>query len=424
VALVVQKYGGSSVADADGIKRVARRIVSTRKAGHDVAVVVSAMGDSTDELIDLANQVTPLPPGRELDMLLTAGERISMALLAMAIASLGSEARSFTGSQAGVITDAEHGRARIIDVTPGRISTAIAEGYIPIVAGFQGVSQTTKDITTLGRGGSDTTAVALAAALGADVCEIYTDVDGIFTADPRIVRNARKIPKISYEEMLEMAASGAKILMLRCVEYARRYGVPIHVRSSFSDREGTWVTGHASMEDASMEQAIISGIAHDPSEAKITVVGVPDQVGEAAKIFSAIAEAGINIDMIVQNVSAVATGRTDISFTLPRDEGKRATEALGRLQNTVGFESLLYDDRIGKISLVGAGMRSHPGVTAKFFGALASVGVNIEMISTSEIRISVVVDQTQIDQAVTAAHKAFDLDADQVEAVVYGGTGR
>ena len=424
MALVVQKYGGSSVADADGIKRVARRIVSTRKAGHDVAVVVSAMGDSTDELIDLANQVTPLPPGRELDMLLTAGERISMALLAMAIASLGSEARSFTGSQAGVITDAEHGRARIIDVTPGRISTAIAEGYIPIVAGFQGVSQTTKDITTLGRGGSDTTAVALAAALGADVCEIYTDVDGIFTADPRIVRNARKIPKISYEEMLEMAASGAKILMLRCVEYARRYGVPIHVRSSFSDREGTWVTGHASMEDASMEQAIISGIAHDPSEAKITVVGVPDQVGEAAKIFSAIAEAGINIDMIVQNVSAVATGRTDISFTLPRDEGKRATEALGRLQNTVGFESLLYDDRIGKISLVGAGMRSHPGVTAKFFGALASVGVNIEMISTSEIRISVVVDQTQIDQAVTAAHKAFDLDADQVEAVVYGGTGR
>jgi aspartate kinase len=424
VALVVQKYGGSSVADADGIKRVARRIVSTRKAGHDVAVVVSAMGDTTDELIDLANEVTPMPPGRELDMLLTAGERISMALLAMSIASLGSEARSFTGSQAGVITDAEHGRARIIDVTPGRISTALAEGFIPIVAGFQGVSQTTKDITTLGRGGSDTTAVALAAALGADVCEIYTDVDGIFTADPRIVRSARQIPKISYEEMLEMAASGAKILHLRCVEYARRYGVPIHVRSSFSDREGTWVTGHASMEDTGMEQAIISGIAHDPSEAKITVVAVPDQVGEAAKIFRAIAEAGINIDMIVQNVSAVATGRTDISFTLPRDEGKRATEALGRLQATVGFESLLYDDRIGKISLIGAGMRSHPGVTAKFFGALASAGVNIEMISTSEIRISVIVDQNQIDQAVAAAHKAFDLDSDQVEAVIYGGTGR
>jgi aspartate kinase len=424
VALVVQKYGGSSVADADGIKRVARRIVSTRKAGDDVAVVVSAMGDSTDELIDLANQVTPLPPGRELDMLLTAGERISMALLAMAIASLGSEARSFTGSQAGVITDAEHGRARIIDVTPGRISTAIAEGFIPIVAGFQGVSQTTKDITTLGRGGSDTTAVALAAALGADVCEIYTDVDGIFTADPRIVRTARRIPKISYEEMLEMAACGAKILHLRCVEYARRYGVLIHVRSSFSDREGTWVTGHASTEDTGMEQAIISGVAHDRSEAKITVVGVPDQVGAAAKIFSAVAEAGINIDMIVQNVSAVATGRTDISFTLPRDEGKRATEALNRLQGPVGFETLLYDDRIGKISLIGAGMRSNPGVTATFFGALASAGVNIEMISTSEIRISVVVDQNQIDQAVAAAHKAFDLDSDQVEAVVYGGTGR
>jgi aspartate kinase len=424
VALVVQKYGGSSVADADGIKRVARRIVSTRKAGHEVAVVVSAMGDSTDDLIDLANQVTPMPPGRELDMLLTAGERISMALLAMAIASLGSEARSFTGSQAGVITDAEHGRARIIDVTPGRISTAIAEGFIPIVAGFQGVSQTTKDITTLGRGGSDTTAVALAAALGADVCEIYTDVDGIFTADPRIVRTARRIPKISYEEMLEMAACGAKILHLRCVEYARRYGVPIHVRSSFSDREGTWVTGHASTEDTGMEQAIISGVAHDRSEAKITVVGVPDQVGAAAKIFSAVAEAGINIDMIVQNVSAVATGRTDISFTLPRDEGKRATEALNRLQGPVGFETLLYDDRIGKISLIGAGMRSNPGVTATFFGALASAGVNIEMISTSEIRISVVVDQNQIDQAVTAAHKAFDLDSDQVEAVVYGGTGR
>jgi aspartate kinase len=382
------------------------------------------MGDSTDDLIDLANQVTPMPPGRELDMLLTAGERISMALLAMAIASLGSEARSFTGSQAGVITDAEHGRARIIDVTPGRISTAIAEGFIPIVAGFQGVSQTTKDITTLGRGGSDTTAVALAAALGADVCEIYTDVDGIFTADPRIVRTARRIPKISYEEMLEMAACGAKILHLRCVEYARRYGVPIHVRSSFSDREGTWVTGHASTEDTVMEQAIISGVAHDRSEAKITVVGVPDQVGAAAKIFSAVAEAGINIDMIVQNVSAVATGRTDISFTLPRDEGKRATEALNRLQGPVGFETLLYDDRIGKISLIGAGMRSNPGVTATFFGALASAGVNIEMISTSEIRISVVVDQNQIDQAVTAAHKAFDLDSDQVEAVIYGGTGR
>jgi len=426
VALVVQKYGGSSVADADGIKRVAQRIVKTRKGGDQVVVAVSAMGDSTDELIDLANQVSPLPPARELDMLLTAGERISMALLAMAIANLGMHARSFTGSQAGVITDGAHGRARIIDVTPGRISSALADGAIPIVAGFQGVSQDSKDVTTLGRGGTDTTAVALAAALGADVCEIYTDVDGIFTADPRIVRSARRIPRISYEEMLEMAACGAKVLMLRCVEYARRYDVPIHVRSSFSERAGTWVSGHAhtESEEAGMEQAIISGVAHDRSEAKITVVGVPDRIGEAARLFGVIAEAGINIDMIVQNVSAVATGRTDISFTLPRDDGQRAMEALRRLQDAVGFESLLYDDRIGKVSLIGAGMRSHPGVTAKFFGALADAGVNIEMISTSEIRISVIVDQGDVDTAVTATHKAFDLDADEVEAVVYGGSGR
>ena len=426
MALVVQKYGGSSVADADGIKRVAQRIVKTRKGGDQVVVAVSAMGDSTDELIDLANQVSPLPPARELDMLLTAGERISMALLAMAIANLGMQARSFTGSQAGVITDGAHGRARIIDVTPGRISSALAEGAIPIVAGFQGVSQDSKDVTTLGRGGTDTTAVALAAALGADVCEIYTDVDGVFTADPRIVRSARRIPRISYEEMLEMAACGAKVLVLRCVEYARRYDVPIHVRSSFSERAGTWVGGHANdkSEVTGMEQAIISGVAHDRSEAKITVVGVPDRVGEAARIFKAIAEVGINIDMIVQNVSAVATGRTDISFTLPRDDGQRAMTTLLRLKDSVGFESLLYDDRIGKVSLIGAGMRSHPGVTARFFGALADAGVNIEMISTSEIRISVVVDQDDVDQAVTATHKAFELDADQVEAVVYGGTGR
>jgi aspartate kinase len=442
VAIVVQKYGGSSVADADGIKRVAQRIVSARKAGDQVVVVVSAMGDSTDELIDLANQVSPLPPARELDMLLTAGERISMALLAMAIANLGLEARSFTGSQAGVITDSSHGKARIIDVTPGRIATALDGGAIPIVAGFQGVSQTSKDITTLGRGGSDTTAVALAAALDADVCEIYTDVDGVFTADPRIVSAARKIPRLSYEEMLEMAACGAKVLMLRCVEYARRYDVPIHVRSSFNNKEGTWVSGHAGQkmdsgqlsmalagagndaEDSQMEQAIISGVAHDRSEAKITVVGVPDRVGEAAEIFRVIANSGINIDMIVQNVSAVATGRTDISFTLPRADGQAAMTALRQLQDQIGFESLLYDDRIGKVSLIGAGMRSHPGVTATFFGALAEAGVNIEMISTSEIRISVVVDQKDVDEAVNATHKAFDLDADEVEAVVYGGTGR
>jgi len=425
VALVVQKYGGSSVADADGIKRVAQRIVVTRKAGHSVVVVVSAMGDSTDELHDLARQVSPLPPARELDMLLTSGERISMALLAMAIANLGLKARSFTGSQAGVITDDVHGKARIIDVTPGRISGALADGAIPIVAGFQGVSANGKDITTLGRGGSDTTAVALAAALKADVCEIYTDVDGIFTADPRIVPTARRIPAIRYEEMLEMAASGAKVLQLRCVEYARRYGVPIHVRSSFSNRTGTWVSDEPrEMEGPGMEQAIISGVAHDRSEAKVTVAGVPDIVGQAAKIFRAIATAGINIDMIVQNISAAATGLTDISFTLPRDDGEAALAALRSVQQETGFENLLYDDRIGKVSLVGAGMRSHPGVTATFFGALAEAGVNIEMISTSEIRISVVVDENEVDAAVTATHRAFNLDTSEVEAVVYGGTGR
>jgi aspartate kinase len=425
VALVVQKYGGSSVADADGIKRVAQRIVGTRKAGNRVVVVVSAMGDSTDELRDLAKQVSPAPPGRELDMLLTAGERISMALLAMAIANLGLEARSFTGSQAGVITDSTHGKARIIDITPGRIQTALEDGAIPIVAGFQGVSQTTKDITTLGRGASDTTAVALAAALGADYCEIFTDVDGVFTADPRIVPSAQRMPRISYEEMLEMAACGAKVLMLRCVEYARRYSMPIHVRSSFSNREGTWVIDRSqSQEGKAVEQAIISGVAQDRGEAKITVVGVPDKVGEAARIFRAIAESGINIDMIVQNISAAATGRTDISFTLPRDDGRAAMSRLGQLQDEVGFDSLLYDDRIGKVSVIGAGMRSHPGVSATFFTALAEAGVNIEMISTSEIRISVVVDQNDVEAAVVAAHEAFDLGDGNERAVVYGGTGR
>jgi aspartate kinase len=422
VALVVQKYGGSSVADAESIKRVAQRIAATKRDGHDVAVVVSAMGDTTDELIDLANKVSPLPPARELDMLLTSGERISMALLAMAIANLGHEARSFTGSQAGVITDGSHGKARIIDVTPGRIRGALDEGLVAIVAGFQGVSQGSKDVTTLGRGGSDTTAVALAAALGADVCEIYTDVDGIFTADPRIVPVARRIPEISYEEMMEMAACGAKILHLRSVEYARRYGVPVHVRSSFSHKTGTWVKD--SIEGNTMEQAIISGVAHDRSEAKITVVGVPDKVGEAATIFSTLAEAEINIDMIVQNVSAAATSRTDISFTLPRTDGQTAMSSLNKIKERIGFDSLRYDDQIGKVSLIGAGMRSHPGVTAKFFGSIADAGVNIEMISTSEIRISVVVDQDDVDSAVTAAHRAFDLDSDQVEAVVYGGSGR
>ncbi len=422
MSVVVQKYGGSSVVDAESIKRVARRIVETRKGGSSVCVVVSAMGDTTDELLDLARQVTPLPPGRELDMLLTSGERISMALLAMAIANLGHAARSFTGSQAGVITDAVHGKARIIDVTPGRIQTALDAGHIAIVAGFQGVSVDTKDITTLGRGGSDTTAVALAAALEADVCEIYTDVDGVFTADPRIVPTARKIHHLSNEEMLEMAASGAKILHLRCVEYARRFDMPIHVRSSFSANEGTWVSDQPQGER--VEAPMIAGVAHDRSEAKITVVGVPDRAGMAAEIFRAVAEAEINLDMIVQNVSASETGLTDISFTLPKADGQTGVQALGRIQEKVGFASLLYDDHIGKVSLIGAGMRSHPGVSARLFQALADAGVNIEMISTSEIRVSVVTRDDQLDDAVRAVHTAFGLDSSDGEAVVYGGTGR
>jgi len=423
MGLVVQKYGGSSVADAEAIKRVANRIVETKKAGNQVVVVVSAMGDTTDELIDLANQVTPIPAPRELDMLLTAGERISMALLAMAVTQMGYEARSFTGSQAGVITDSAHGRARIIDVTPGRIRQAIDEGAIAIVAGFQGVSQDSKDITTLGRGGSDTTAVALAAALEADVCEIYTDVDGVFSADPRVVPNARQLPTITYEEMLEMAASGAKVLHIRCVEYARRFDLPIHVRSSFSNKTGTWVLKDRPVGD-DMEQPIIAGVAHDRSEAKITVVGVPDRPGVAAAIFQTIADAHINIDMIVQNVSAAATGLTDISFTLPKAEGHNATSALTRIQKEVGFQNILFDDTIGKLSLIGAGMRSHPGVSATLFAALAEANVNIEMITTSEIRISVVVRDKDLDNAVRAIHTAFGLDDNENEAVVYGGTGR
>ncbi|MDO8645551.1 MAG: aspartate kinase [Candidatus Planktophila sp.] len=423
MGLIVQKYGGSSVADAEGMKRVANRIVAAKRDGNQVVVVVSAMGDTTDELIELAKQITPIPSGRELDMLLTAGERISMALLAMAITNLGHEARSFTGSQAGVITTSAHGRARIIDVTPGRIQGALKEGAIAIVAGFQGISQDTKDVTTLGRGGSDTTAVALAAALDADVCEIYTDVDGVFSADPRVVPSARKLKTVTYDEMLELAASGAKVLHLRCVEYARRYDLPIHVRSSFSTNEGTWVVKDHP-EGADMEQAIISGIAHDKSEAKITIVGVPDRTGVAARIFQAIADADINIDMIVQNVSAAATGLTDISFTLPKAEGADATGVLQKLQGEVGYASIQYDDQIGKLSLVGAGMRSHPGVTATFFGALSAAGVNIEMISTSEIRISVICREADIERGVKAAHTAFELDADQNEAVVYGGSGR
>ncbi|GAA2027590.1 aspartate kinase [Catenulispora yoronensis] len=425
MGLIVQKYGGSSVADAECIKRVAKRIMETRRAGHEVCVVVSAMGDTTDELIDLAKQVSPILEGREYDMLLTAGERISMSLVAMAINSMGGDARSFTGSQAGVITDQSFNKARITSVTPGRIRAALDEGAITIVAGFQGVSETTKDITTLGRGGSDTTAVALAAALGADVCEIYTDVDGVFSADPRLVPTARKLHRLQYEEMLELAASGAKILHLRSVEYARRFNVPIHVRSSFSQHEGTWIRAKEDkVEGETVEQAIIAGVAHDTSEAKVTVVGVPDKPGVAAQIFRTVADAELNIDMVVQNISAAATGRTDISFTLPVGDGRKAITALHKVQEAIGFESLLFDDQIAKVSLIGAGMKSHPGVTAVFFEALSQVGVNAEMISTSEIRISVVCRADVVKDAVAALHTAFGLDAESAEAVVYGGTGR
>ena len=419
---VVQKFGGSSVADADSIKRVARRIVATQQRGNEVVVVISAMGDTTDELMDLALKVSPHPRARELDMLLTAGERMSAALLAMAINDLGANARSFTGSQAGVITTGTHGDARIIDITPGRIVSALDDGDIVIVAGFQGVSQTTKDVTTLGRGASDTTAVALAAALHASHCEIYSDVDGVFTADPRIVPGARRIPEICYEDMLEMAANGAKILHLRCVEYARRENVAVHVRSSFSDRPGTWVKD-INYEEGGMEQPLISGVAHDRSEAKITIVGVPDQVGAAASIFTTVAEADINIDMIVQNVSREHEARTDISFTLAQQDGAKAIAALRVVQEQIGFFDVLYNDQVGKVSVVGVGMRSHPGVTARFFRALADAGVNIGMISTSEIRISVVVDIDDVDRAVRAGHTAFGLDSDE-QAIVYAGTGR
>ncbi len=426
--LMVQKFGGSSVSDAEGIKRVARRVVDAQNAGNEVVVVVSAMGDTTDELLDLAGQVTDSAPAREMDMLLSAGERISMALLAMAINKYGASAQSFTGSQAGMITDGIHGKARIIDVDPHRIRTALDKGHIAIVAGFQGMSRTTNEITTLGRGGSDTTAVALAAALEADVCEIYTDVDGIYTADPRVVATAKKIDTISSEEMLELAASGAKILHLRCVEYARRFGVPLHVRSSFSQNEGTWVLPSADdkitiQEGVALEQPIISGVAHDRSEAKVTVVGVPDIPGKAAAIFQVIADAHSNIDMIVQNVSTHGTARTDISFTLPIIEGAEALTALRAAQPEIGFESIEYNEQIGKLSLIGAGMRSHPGVSARFFAALSGAGININMISTSEIRISVVTHADLLDDAVRVIHKAFDLDSGH-EATVYGGTGR
>jgi len=420
LALVVQKYGGSSLENADRIKQVAERIVATKKAGNDVVVVCSAMGDTTDHLLDMAGQVNPAPPQREMDMLLTSGERISNALVAMAISAQGAQAWSFTGSQAGVSTTSVHGNARILDVTPSRVSQAVEQGYIALVAGFQGVARETKDITTLGRGGSDATAVALAAALDADMCEIYSDVDGVYTADPRIVPNARKVDTVPYEEMLELAASGARVLMLRCVEYARRYGVPIRVRSSYSDKPGSTITG--SIEEIPVEQALITGVTHDRSEAKITITDVPDTAGAAGRIFRTIATAEIDIDMVLQNISDTV-GRTDITFTLSRQNGPRAVQELERLRGDLEFGSVVYDDQVGKVSLVGAGMRSHPGVTAQFCEALSAAGVNIEIINTSEIRISVLIRESELDDAVRAIHDSFELGGDE-EAVVHAGSGR
>ena len=421
MSLIVQKFGGSSVADAESIKRVAARIARAKEAGHDVVVTVSAMGDTTDDLIDLAHQVSRSPHSREMDMLLTTGERIAMALLAMSIGDLGFDARSFTGSQAGMMTDAQHGRARIVDVTPTRVREALDQGAIAIVAGFQGFNHDSKDITTLGRGGSDTTAVALAATLGAEVCEIYTDVDGVFSADPRVVTKATKLDHVSYEEMLELAAAGAKVINIRAVEFARRHGVTLHVRSSFTEESGTWVSDTS--EGENVEEPIVAGVAGDTSEAKITVVGVPDIPGKAAGIFTIVAGAGANIDMIVQNVSVSDSGRTDISFTLPKEDGQKAVDALEAAREASGFESLIYDDQIGRLSVVGAGMRTNAGVSAQLFTALSDAGINIEMISTSEIRISVIMRANTLAGAVKAVHTAFGLDGDS-DATVYAGTGR
>jgi aspartate kinase len=402
VGTIVQKYGGTSVAGPEEIKRVARRIVRTAETGHDVCVVVSAMGDTTDRLIELAREVSADPHPREQDMLLTSGERISVALVSMAINDLGREAVSFTGSQAGIVTDTRHGKAKIIEIRIGRVREALDEGRIAIVAGFQGVS-TTRDITTLGRGGSDTTAVALAAALGAEACEIYTDVDGVYSADPRLVREARKLSQVSYEEMLELASSGARVLALRAVEYARNHGVRIHVRSSFNDTDGTWVIREEDM----LEQPIISGVAHDTGEAKVTIRAVPDRPGVAGRMFRPLADAGINIDTIVQNASA--EGHTDISFTLAAADLARAEPVLARLAAEVGAEAYLCDPDIAKISVVGAGMRSNPGVAAAIFEALADADINIEIISTSPIRVSCVVRAGEAERAVRVVHERLKL---------------
>lgn len=438
MALIVQKYGGSSVADVEAMKRVARRVVETRNAGHQVVVVVSAMGDTTDDLLDTAAQITDRAPDREMDILLTAGERISMSLLSMAVNALGVPAQAYTGAQAGIRTDSHFGRAQIIGMVPERIARAIRDGQVAIVAGFQGVSED-EDVTTLGRGGSDTTAVALAAALHADVCEIYTDVDGLFSADPRIVPRAHRLRTISQEETLELAAHGAKILHLRAVEFARRYDVPLHVRSSFSEKEGTWISSRpanpelaglvpeaalAHDQEELVEEPIISGIAHDRSQDKITVAGIPNEPGKAARIFEIVAENGINIDMIVQNIPITDQTRANLTFTLPEGDAQRALDALEAARDELEYQELRYNSDIGKLSLVGAGMRTNPGVSAKLFGALSAAGINIDLISTSEIRISVVTKLEDLDRAVQAAHTAFGLDATESEAVVYGGTGR
>ena len=399
--LTVQKFGGTSVADADRIRAVADHVARTRRDG-DVVVVVSAMGKTTDDLLRLADDVSATQPGRELDMLLTAGERISMALVCMALAELGVAAASFTGSQAGILTDTTHTKAKILEIRPDRLTAALADGIVPVVAGFQGVS-TDRDVTTLGRGGSDTTAVALAAALGADHCEIYTDVPGVFSADPRIVPNARRLQRVSFEEMLEISATGGRVLVLRSVEFARNHHVPLHVRSSFTWEPGTWVTE----EDPDMEQPIVSAVTSDASEVKLTLTRVPDRPGIAASLFRALADEAINVDMIVQNTSH--DGTTDISFTVPRAELARARTATAALCDQIGASELLVDESVAQVSLVGAGMKTHPGVTATMFETLAKEGVNIQMISTSPIRISCMVEAVAAERAVRALHDVFGL---------------
>lgn len=438
MALIVQKYGGSSVSDVEAIKRVAKRIVETRNAGHKLVVVVSAMGDTTDDLLDTAAQITDNAPEREMDILLTAGERISMSLLSMAINELGVPAQAFTGAQAGIHTTSAYGRAQITGMVPERVARSISEGQVAIVAGFQGISDD-DDVTTLGRGGSDTTAVALAAALHADVCEIYTDVDGLFSADPRIVAKAHRLRSISTEETLELAAHGAKILHLRAVEFARRYKVPLHVRSSFSEKDGTWISDRPASpalkglvpdaafldpKEGKMEQPIISGIAHDRGQDKITVAGVPNHPGRAAMVFQTIAAAGANIDMIVQNIPVADPTRANITFTIPEADAQVALDALESAKDEIGFKEVRYNPNIGKLSLVGTGMRTNPGVAARLFAALSEAGINIDLISSSEIRLSIVTKLDDLDRAVAVVHSAFGLDAEVSEAVVYAGTGR